>query len=163
MTYKITLATGVVFDNLTRNGDAYMSAVEPDESVFTEEAMKSVTIEEIPGEGETVDPEEAKQTYTDLVYRSIFYHTQEKKWGINFHMLTNDEKKEITVADNFISLDEAVAELYESGTEQKAETDESISALDEAVAELYEAETADISMVEEAIAELYEMIENQNS
>ncbi len=161
MTYKITLATGVVFDNLTRNGDAYMSAVEPDESVFTEEAMKSVTIQEIPGPGETVNPEEATTVYTDLVFRSIFYHTQEQKWGINFHQLTADEKKELNVADNIVSLDEAVAELYETGAENKADTDESIGALDEAVAELYEAETADISTVEEAIAELYELVTNQ--
>ena len=121
MTYNVTLKDGTKFENLTRNGDAYMSLTKPDETVFTEDNMSSVTIEEIPGKDDPKDDDRERTTvYDDLVFRSIFYHTQEKKWGINFHQLTTEEKKELNLkkildADsaNISDVQEAVAELYE--------------------------------------------------
>ena len=103
--YTITLADGTKLENLTMNGDNYVSAVKVDESIFTEANLTKMIV----NDGET-DTE-----FTDMVF------IQQMQWAdgtyyLAFREKTDKEKLLATITANASSItdiQEALAEVYE--------------------------------------------------
>ena len=103
--YTITLADGTKLENLSMNGDNYVSAVKVDESIFTEANLAKMVV----NDGE-IDTE-----YANMVF------IQQMEWAdgtfyLAFREKTDKEKLLAAITANASSvtdLQEALAEVYE--------------------------------------------------
>jgi hypothetical protein len=92
--YKITLKDGTVIDNLTMNGNNYVSPTEVDTSIFTRKNLSSVV----------VNDGEKDETLTNL----LFVQETHMKDGYYF-ILRQMTDSEIAITD----IQEALADIYE--------------------------------------------------
>lgn len=96
--YTITLKNGTKIENLGFDGSNYVSDTELDSSVFTEDNLAKVTVNDGTNENE----------YTDLVFVQQILH--EGKYLITFRVKSIAEK----LNDNLTNVQVALAEIYES-------------------------------------------------
>lgn len=92
--YKITLKDGTVIDNLTMNGNNYVSPTEVDTSLFTRKNLSSVV----------VNDGEKDETLTNL----LFVQETHMKDGYYF-ILRPMTDTEISITD----IQEALSDIYE--------------------------------------------------
>ena len=92
--YKITLKDGTVIDNLTMNGNNYVSPTEIDSSIFTRKNLSSIV----------VNDGEKDETLTNL----LFVQETHMKDGYYF-ILRQMTDSEIAITD----IQEALADIYE--------------------------------------------------
>lgn len=93
--YTITLATGKKLTDLGLNGNNYISKKKIDESIFTEEAMSEVI----------VDDGETKETHKDWIF------VQQQKWVDGTYYLCFAPQD--TNVSEILKVEEAIAELAE--------------------------------------------------
>lgn len=111
---KITLANGVVLDNIEINGDNYVSPVEISEATFADGLSKVVISD---GESET--------TYTDMILVQVTKYKNVEGWFFVLREMTAAEKQDKVLA-------ETVATLSKQGDE----TETAVAELGELVSEL---------------------------
>ena len=92
--YKITLKDGTVIDNLTMNGNNYVSPTEVDTSIFTRKNLSSVV----------VNDGEKDETLTNLLF------VQETHMNDGYYFILRPmTDTEISITD----IQEALADIYE--------------------------------------------------
>ena len=91
--YKITLNDGTVIDNLTVNGTNFVSKDKIDESIFTKDNLKKVTI-------------------NDTVYENLVF-IQQMKLADGYYIAFRQKTAEEITQENMTDVQLALAEIYE--------------------------------------------------
>lgn len=104
--YKITLADGTELENLTLNGNTYISAEPVTAEMLNEEALKKVTILEIPEDGEPIETIISHAKYDTIMHDSDGYHFV--LWGES-----PEEKKIRELQETNDMLTECILEMSE--------------------------------------------------
>ena len=72
--YKVVLADGTELDNLTMNGNTFISQGEVTDEMLNEEALEEVTITETPEQGEPIVTVLTHARYDKIMHENDGYH-----------------------------------------------------------------------------------------
>lgn len=97
--YKITLKDGTIIDNLTKNGDNFVSSTEVKEDTFTADRLASVTVTD-------TDSSEA-QTYDDIKAAQV------QKWPDGYYIAFGHKSEAEKQEEKITALELAFTELLE--------------------------------------------------
>lgn len=113
--YTLEFANGLKFEHLKMNGTGYIIGKELDESIFTEDALKSLKI--------TNESTGLEELITDVIYCGSFIHPNDGMYHVNFapkpaNVKMREQFAQVSeVASNseadITDIQEALAEVYE--------------------------------------------------
>lgn len=101
---KITLNDGTVIENLTQNGDCFVSEDEIDSSIFTSDALSSVTI---------IDDDGNESVLSDATIRMCEQSKLDNLWWLVIQEKNVFEKLQDSQTATDTTIQEAIVELYE--------------------------------------------------
>lgn len=105
MTYTLTFADGRTLEGVKMNGTCFVMDEKPDESLFTKEALKTLTITP-DGEPTDYDFYRSETTLKNAVANPAWQDWQDHKWYFSFY-----ERSKQEILEDEMQL--ALAELYE--------------------------------------------------